>query len=139
MRGGIGGDISELMEGDAADKRQRIGEPFAERHRPPARDLGVDAVVAWRCRRGWLAARNGDRADDPVVVDEERNLAVEEDLGALARASVGSGTGRVAVARRDLVRLSSRPVRLSRAHFWKARIAFWVTGPKRPSSSPRSR
>ena len=82
--GGVGGHLAELVECDAADERQRVREPLAERHRPPARDLGVDAVVAGRCRCRWLSARDGDRADDLVVVDQERDLPVEQDLGALA-------------------------------------------------------
>ena len=46
------------------------------------------------------------------------------------------GTGRVAVSSRAFVFASISPVRGSRSHFWKPRIAFCVAGPKRPSSSP---
>ena len=50
---GVGRHVPELVEGDAAHERQGIREPFAERHRPPARDLGVDA-------RWWsVASANG--------------------------------------------------------------------------------
>src|SRR3954454_6060813 len=74
---------------DPADERERVWEPFAERDRPPAWDLGVDAVVAGRCGRRGLSARDGDRAHDLVVLDQERDVAVEQDLGAVAGAAVG--------------------------------------------------
>ena len=75
----------ELVKGDAADERQRPWEPLAERRRPPARDLRVDVIVARRRRRGGLPGRDRDRPHDLVVVDQQRDLAVEQDLGAPAR------------------------------------------------------
>ena len=108
MRGGEGRYVLELVEGDAADERQRPREPLAEGHRPPARDLCVDAVVARRSRRRRLPARDRDRAHDLVVVDQERDLAVEQDLGALADAQA-HGTGRAAVASRAFVRRPADP------------------------------
>ena len=61
VRRRVGRHVRELVERDTADERQRLGEPLAERRRPPAADLGVDAVVSRRRRRRRLAGRDGDR------------------------------------------------------------------------------
>ena len=118
VRGGVDRDVCELVEGDAADERQRPRKPLAERRRPPARDLRVDAIVARR-RRRRRASRSRPRSS--ARPGRCRSAARPGGRAGPRRACRAppcvSGAGCVAVASRAFVALSSRPVRPSRSHF----------------------
>ena len=93
VRGGIRRNHRIFVKGDAADERHRPRQPLAERRRPPALDLGVDAVTSRRRRCRGLARRDGDRPHDAIAGDQQCDLAVEQDLGALCRRDVRDRRG----------------------------------------------
>ena len=73
------------------------------------------------------------------VLDVEHELAVEQDLEAVARRRPFGGVGRVAVASAACVAGPATPSRPSPCHFWNAITANRVCSPALPSTASAGR
>ena len=130
VRGRVDRYVGVLVHRDAAAERRGPQQPVAERHRPPARELPVDAerpivvgveglpVETWIVRTTWLSS---------IASTSWRSISTS------TRCPAGPclmTVGRWAEASAVRVRSSTAPVRGSPCHFWNAITAAVVPGPR---------